>query len=99
MRMNLAGHERPTVQGRDSVTVTAGGAAVRRVREIGHVRQVGNVRHMQRDVRLRPTDADAFVPSFVLVLMLDEDTDVLPFGALARIPRRWHSPDDCVVPA
>ena len=30
---------------------------------------------------LPATDADAFVPSFVLVLMLDEDTDVLPFGA------------------
>ena len=45
----LRGHERPTVPGRDSVTVTAGRAA-RPVREIRQVRQVRNVRHI-RDVR------------------------------------------------
>ena len=42
---------------------------------------------------LPAADADACVPSFVLVLMLDDDTDVLPFGALldsrdARTHRR-----------
>ena len=47
---------------------------------------------------LPAADADAFVPSFVLVLMLDEDTDVLPFGALLDCETLALT-DDCVVPA
>ena len=48
------------------------------------------------------TDADAcvpeFVPGFVVVLMLDDDTDVLPFGALLDCDTLALT-DDCVVPA
>ena len=47
---------------------------------------------------LPATDADAFVPAFVVVLMLDDDTDVLPFGALLDCETLALT-DDCVVPA
>jgi hypothetical protein len=51
---------------------------------------------------LPATDADAcvpeFVPAFVIVLMLDDDTEVLPLGALLDCDTLALA-DDCVAPA
>ena len=47
---------------------------------------------------LPATDTDAFVPEFVMVLMLDDDTDVLPLGAWLDCDTLALT-DDCVVPA
>ncbi len=43
------------------------------------------------------SDVEACVPEFVLVLMLDDDTDVPPFGALLDCETLALT-DDCVAP-